>query len=140
MLLVLVSIHNLTSYISSDIVGSLGLKIKDANYLIGVKRMKAIEFIGRQKYRLGRGQSYISIINTMLLIGIAFKLTSPAVIGAVGVGALFCVWLVGMVDDRLRIVHAESNHGVEATTPYFQELKREVVLIREMLQEFTGDK
>ena len=97
--------------------------------------MNVAKFIGRQKYRLGRGQSYISIINTMLLFGIAFKVTNPALIAMVGIGTLVCVWVIGMMDDRLRIVHAESNHNVEATTPYFQELKREVTLIRELLQE-----
>jgi hypothetical protein len=40
-----------------------------------------------------------------------------------------------MADDRLKVVHAESNHGVEATTPYFQEIKQDIKEIKETLKK-----
>jgi hypothetical protein len=96
---------------------------------------KKAGFIGRQKYRLGRGQSYISIINTMLLIGIAFKIKDLILIITVGIVTLFIVWLMGFADDRYKIVHAESQHSVESVNPYFQELRGDIKEIKRMLQK-----
>lgn len=94
---------------------------------------KKAGFIGRQKYRLGRGQSYISIINTMLLIGIAFKIKDLMLIITVGIVTLFIVWLMGFADDRYKIVHAESQHSVESVNPYFQELRDDIKEIKKAI-------
>ena len=90
---------------------------------------KAIRFIGRQKYRFTRGQGYIGIINTLLLLGLVFHITDIWLIIGVGLGTLAAVWLVGLADDRLKIVHAETTHQVEETTPYFQRLDEKVDFI-----------
>ena len=107
-----------------------------------IKRDKIIKFIGRNKYKISRGTSYISLINTMLLVGIAFHITNPILIVIVGIGTLFSIWLIGVLDNKLKIVHAESDWGVESTTPYFQtiraeleEVQKNVEKIKQMLEE-----
>lgn len=99
------------------------------------KTRKWIGKIARQKFRFGRGQGYVSAINTMLLLIIAFKIQNPSIIIGVGAGTLLCVWLIGMADDRLRIVHAESNHNIESTTPYFQEMKEDIKEIKRKMNQ-----
>lgn len=94
---------------------------------------KKASFLGRQKYRFGRGQGYISIVNTMILLGLAFNVNNQIIIIGIAAGTLLCVWAIGMADDRFRIVHAESNHNIESTTPYFQEMKADMKEIKGLL-------
>ena len=107
-----------------------------------MKRKDIIKLIGRNKYCWSRGTRYISAINTMLLISIAFKISNPLIIIVVGIGSAFCIWLVGYTDEKLKIVHSESDHGVESTTPYFQtirseleDVQKDIKRIKQMLEE-----
>lgn len=103
---------------------------------------KWIARFARQKYRVSRATSYLGMVNTALLLAIYFKITDDTMTILFAIATLSLLWVVGMADDRLKVVHAESNHGVEATTPYFQtiraeleEVQKNVEKIKQMLEE-----
>lgn len=96
---------------------------------------KWVAKLARLKFRFGRGQSYVSIVNTMLLLILTFHLSNLILIIIVGIGTLLGVFMVGLLDDRMKLIHAESDHNVEETTPYFAKLKADVTRIKEMLEK-----
>jgi len=107
---------------------------------MGGKRDRIIKFFGRNKFRWGRGTGYVSAVNTIILIGLAFHVKDPYMIAGVVVLVPLAIWLVGFIDEKLKIVHAESNHNVEATTPYFQDMKANIERIMRELDDIKKKK
>lgn len=89
----------------------------DFNKIIRIKMKK---FLASNKYRLGRGQGYVSLFfwafTTSNLIIINLKdyvqvtLLGYFILSTLGsIAVFFIVWLIGYLDDKLKILSAEQE-------------------------------
>jgi hypothetical protein len=95
------------------------------------------KFIGRNKFRFLRGQGYVGVLNTMLLIGLYLHISNIILIIATGILTLIFVWCIGFADDKFKIAHSEQAYSVEQANPYFTEMKEEIRQIKEALNKRT---
>jgi short subunit fatty acids transporter len=89
-------------------------------------KKRIIDFIGRNKFRWSRGTGYVSALNTVILISLAFHVTNIFLIAGIIIIVPIIIWAIGFVDEKMKIVHSESDHNVLKTTPYFQELQKNI--------------
>lgn len=80
--------------------------------------MTLTDFIARQKWKFQRGQIYVSMLNTIMLVFLLMKADYPIwIIASSVMGLAVFVWFVGHLDVNRNIQAAEFKYTTQLNPP-----------------------